>query len=90
MLVIFIRVEEKFGIFCDLGMFFYGICFICVFSDEVIEFKFEVYKNFGWIELDILILVRKNFYFLIKLEFKIRIILNVWMNEFGYYFVEIV
>jgi len=48
-----IKVEEKWGIPRDSPMFLYGVHLVGSLSNEIMESKCQVFKNFGCTESDI-------------------------------------
>ncbi|KAJ8427665.1 hypothetical protein Cgig2_012078 [Carnegiea gigantea] len=79
-----IKVEEKWGIPRDSPMFLYGVHLVGSLSNEIMESKCQVFKNFGWTESDIRKIVRRNPNCLTCSEARIKKSLEFLMNELGY------
>jgi len=86
---ILIRVEQKLGIPRSSSMFLHGISAMAGMSEECLESKFELFRSFGWSELDILTLAKRNPLILALSESKLRSSLNFFMNDLGYQPAEI-
>jgi mTERF domain-containing protein len=78
------RVEEELRISRDSAMFFHGIVVLGSLTKSTIEMKFEIFRSFGWSDLDIRTMAR-NYPFCLKLsESNIRSSLNFFMKKLGY------
>ncbi|KAJ8427667.1 hypothetical protein Cgig2_012080 [Carnegiea gigantea] len=79
-----IKVEKKWGIPRDSPVFLYGVHLVGSLSDEVMESKCQVFKNFGWTESDIREIVRRIPNCLTSSEARIKKSLEFFRNELGY------
>ncbi|KAK9270017.1 hypothetical protein L1049_025590 [Liquidambar formosana] len=81
---IVLRVENQLGIPRNSAMFSYGIDVLASMSKATLEFKYEIFKSFGWSESDIITMARNLPFCLSLSEVKIRNGLTFFMKELGY------
>lgn len=80
---ILIKVGKEFGISSDSSTFSGAVIVLASLSEETLKMKYEIFKSFGWTDLDIKIMVSKSPRCLILSETTIRERLKFFMNEFG-------
>lgn len=78
------NVEEKLGIPRTSGMFLHGVCVMSSINEEKFKTRIETFRDFGWSEVDISVLIKKHPYCLKVSESRMRLKLKYFMVELGY------
>ncbi|RAL49445.1 unnamed protein product [Cuscuta campestris] len=81
---ILIRVEKEFGIPRNSPMFPSGMFVATALSETTVEKKFEVFRSFGWTDLEISGIVKRQPHCLTLSEDRLKKGLCFLMNELGY------
>lgn len=77
------RIENEFGIPRDSYVFEAAIVLLASLSDKTLKSKYQIFKSYGWTDLDIMTTVRKLPRCLMLSEKVIRTRLDFFLNELG-------
>lgn len=78
------QVEREFGITPGSKMFSYGLSAVCSMSQLNLQKKFEVFKSFGWCDLEICIIAKSQPICFTHSEERLSKGLEFFMKELGY------
>ncbi|GAB2289482.1 hypothetical protein Dimus_023792 [Dionaea muscipula] len=79
-----VRVEQVLGIPRESAMFLHGFKVMSSLSKRHLEFKFEMFKRYGWSESDVLVMAKRLPLCLLMSEAKLKTRVDFFINKLGY------
>nr|GEX51290.1 transcription termination factor MTERF5, chloroplastic-like [Tanacetum cinerariifolium] len=76
-----LELEKEFGIKPGSAMFSYGLSALCSMNELNLKKKFELFRKFGWCDLDVCVIARSQPICFTHSEERLSKMLDFYMNE---------